>query len=158
MRCLGIARKVCLVAGKADCKTKLSSFDAALMDAGIHDYNLIPVSSILAKGTKIVEGFGEKIEKGSFVPAVLSACHSNKKGEGVIAVIGAAMLKSGIGFVVELSESNATVERIKERINNKFELIAKARKTEIDGEIHFAVAEHTVKEYGCAVAAAVYVF
>ncbi len=158
MDCFGVARKVCLVSGKADCKTRISSFDAALMGAGIHDYNLIPVSSILAKGTEIVEGFNEDVEKGSFVPCVITYIHSDKEGQKTVSVLGAAMLKTGIGFVAELSEKNSSVEELKQRIERKFELIAKARNTELDGKIHFTSAEHIVKEWGCTVAAAVYVF
>ena len=158
MNCLGIAKRVCLVSGDAECETKLSAFDKALIKAGIHDYNLIPVSSILAEDTKISHNFEGKIEKGSFVPCVLTSLHSNQKGDRLVSIIGCAKSVAGIGFVAELSEKNVLVSVLKERIRHKLWLFAKARKTRLEGKIHFTTATHTTKKCGCTIAAAIYVF
>lgn len=44
---------IVVTAGVAECPTALSAFDAALMDAGIANYNLIYLSSVIPGGSVI---------------------------------------------------------------------------------------------------------
>lgn len=50
-----IIMKVSITSGKSEGPTKLNAFDNALLDAGIGNVNLIPVSSIIPASAKIVE-------------------------------------------------------------------------------------------------------
>ena len=56
--------KVSITSGKSEGPTKLNAFDNALLDAGIGNVNLIPVSSIIPASAKIVE-----------LPPILSLIH-----------------------------------------------------------------------------------
>jgi arginine decarboxylase len=47
--------KLHLVSGTGRGSTTLSAFDAALHDCGVHNYNLIPLSSVIPPGTTVVE-------------------------------------------------------------------------------------------------------
>ncbi|MCX6801242.1 MAG: hypothetical protein NTZ73_03570 [Candidatus Diapherotrites archaeon] len=58
MNCLGISNKIAIVSGCGESDiSELNAFDNALINAGIHDCNLIPVSSIISKNTKIIKKF-----------------------------------------------------------------------------------------------------
>ena len=112
----------------------------------------------MAKDTQIVQGMDEEIEKGSFVPCVLTRIDSSTKGEQLISGISMAKCDNGIGFFVELSDKNTSPEELKELLNNKLELMAKARKCHIVGKPQYAISEHEVQVNGCTTAAAVYIF
>ena len=96
------AMKIQIVAGKGHGKTNLSAFDAALKDAGIHNYNLIYLSSIIPPDTTVIkkrtyeapkEEFGDRLyvvkaeqrlaETGKAIAAGLGWCHIEKDGRGV---------------------------------------------------------------------------
>jgi len=42
-----------IVWGKSEGKTLISSFDKALIEAGIHNFNLIPLSSVIPQGATV---------------------------------------------------------------------------------------------------------
>ncbi|MFB6281454.1 MAG: pyruvoyl-dependent arginine decarboxylase [Haloferacaceae archaeon] len=45
---------IVVVAGVGDGATELGAFDAALADAGLHNYNLVPLSSVVPPGRPVV--------------------------------------------------------------------------------------------------------
>ena len=55
-----------LTAGSGEASRELNAFDAALLDAGVGDTNLIKMSSILPPGVKEIQRI--PLQKGSFVP------------------------------------------------------------------------------------------
>ena len=55
-----------LTAGRGEASTELNAFDAALLDAGVGDTNLIKMSSILPPGALEIEIL--PLKKGSFIP------------------------------------------------------------------------------------------
>ncbi len=154
--CLGIAKKVAIVSGAAEGSTELNAFDNALIKAGIHDYNLIKVSSILAKGTKIQKFSGE-IEKGSFVPCVLAKIYG-KKGEKIIAGIATGFSEEGLGFVVEHTEINSDKKAVEQILLKKLKEMGKSRNVILKKEIKIKIIEHISKKKSIALVALVYIF
>jgi arginine decarboxylase len=84
--------KIDIVWGKSEGKTLLSAFDKALNKAGIHNFNLIPLSSVIPKNS-IVEEVGKAYlskEIGDIL-YVVSASFSSRKPNAVIS--------AGLGWV-----------------------------------------------------------
>ena len=155
-------------------QTKLGSFERALRDAKIHAYNLVPVSSIIPPGAKIVtreEGLKELVP-GQIVFVVLSRISSNTMGQKIVAAIGLAKEKGNTvhGYISEYSAYDIKPEEAKKNAEYlAVEMLAtlKGRDTwDIKDELpHFdnfeirsVVATTTVEsneEWATAVAAAV---
>ena len=155
--CLGISKHVVLVAGAAEGRTKLNSFDNALIKAGINDYNLIKVSSILAKGTKIEKiKIINQVEKSSFVPCVLAKVYG-KKGEKISAGIGVSLSKQGIGFVAEESGKNISKKKLLMSLNRKLKEMANKRGTKLTKNTCVLIS-YTCKVPSRAIAGLVYIF
>jgi len=102
--------KVSITSGKSEGPTRLNAFDNALLDAGIGDVNLIPVSSILPRDTEIVEL--PHIDEGKMVNCVLSCVHSSKPGDIITAVVAVATSEE-FGCVVEHSAINQEPDKVK---------------------------------------------
>jgi arginine decarboxylase len=154
MNCLGLAKKIAIVSGFGESnQSKLNAFDNALIDAGIHDCNLIKVSSILAKETKIIDKF--TIEKGSFVPCVMSPAYSNQN-ETTFSGIAVGFNEQKYGFVVEGQGSNS--KELEKDLNYKLDEMASSRKLRIVKRKTLITGEKTSKKHGCCVTAVVYLF
>ena len=88
-----IPRKFFLTSGVGVHKDQLSSFEAALRDAGLAPFNLVSVSSILPPGCKKVtwqKGLKE-LSPGEIVFVVLARNHTNEPNRLVAASIGCAI-------------------------------------------------------------------
>lgn len=144
--------KVSITSGKSEGPTRLNAFDNALLDAGIGDVNLIPVSSILPKGTRIVEL--PHISEGKMVNCVLSCVYSDQPGDVITAVLAVAT-SDEFGCVVEHSGVNKKLEDVREEAKVMVKYMMQVRGLEIR-EILIEDESHKVKERGCAVAAVVY--
>jgi arginine decarboxylase len=93
-----------VVGGKGDGPTALSSYDAALASVNLHDYNLVRVSSVVPRGTRI-EAIDTAPDLG---PAghrltVVEARSTLAPGEAgpACAAIGWALPRGGPGVVYE---------------------------------------------------------
>ncbi|MCS6843559.1 MAG: arginine decarboxylase, pyruvoyl-dependent [Caldilineales bacterium] len=87
-----IPRKIFLTRGVGIHKEKLSSFELALRDAGIAEFNLVRVSSIFPPNCKIVtreEGM-KLLQPGEIVFAVIAEMATNEPGRRIAAAIGVA--------------------------------------------------------------------
>jgi arginine decarboxylase len=148
---LVVPRTIHLAHGAAEGLTPLNAFDNALAEAGIHDLNLIRVSSIVPEGA----GFGElpPLPVGTVVPAVYSKVTSNVPGEVIAACIGAGIGSKG-GVLMEYQHAGPADDA--ERVTQAMvEEGFRRRGWELD-RVLFATAEHKVDRLGCAVAAAVF--
>src|SRR5687767_14258300 len=87
-----------LARGSAEGRTALNAFDNALLNAGIHNLNLMRVSSIVPKDAS----FGElpKLPVGTLAPVVYSEITSNVPGEVISACVGAGVGELG-GVLME---------------------------------------------------------
>ncbi|MFQ6051474.1 MAG: pyruvoyl-dependent arginine decarboxylase [Candidatus Hydrothermarchaeota archaeon] len=150
---LSLPKKATLVSGSAEGATKLNALDNALIDAGIGDFNLIKVSSILPKGTVIVDL--PKIEAGTLVPCVLAKRISDTRGQKISASIVVALSENGMGVIAENSgagiSKGESYEKALEAARNM--LMRRGLKLK---EIRHVSREHTVENIGAVVAALVF--
>ena len=144
--------KVSITSGKSEGPSRLNAFDNALLDAGIGDVNLIPVSSILPADTKIVEL--PSIKEGKMVNCVLACTHSDQPGDLISAAIAVAT-SDDFGCVVEHSGVNQDPEKIKKEAESMVRYMMQVRGLDIR-EIIIADESHKVKKEAVVVAAVVY--
>lgn len=154
MKCLGISKKIAVVSGFGESEiSKVNAFDNALIDAGIHDCNLIKVSSILAKNTKTINKF--KIEKGSFVPCVLSIAYTEPELNKVTG-IGIGINNEKYGYVMEAQGTNE--KEITLELDKKLQEMANNRKQTIIKKQILIKKGKTSKKYGCVITGVIYLF
>ena len=91
-----IPKKVFFVKGKGYHKSKLGSFEQALRDAGIAQFNLVEVSSILPPDcVEITKEDGvSQLQPGQIVYTVLSRISSNENNQLISTSIGVAQPKN----------------------------------------------------------------
>lgn len=109
---------IILTTGKGTGKTLLSAFDEALKDAGVFNYNLITLSSVIPPGVKIVkrkyqtppEEYGHK----------LYIVKSDIRSQNIDYYIGAALgwyqLDNGQGVFVEHESEAKFLDVVKETL------------------------------------------
>src|SRR3989344_5396991 len=146
-----------VTSGKGEGLTELAAFDAALQDAGISNYILIYLSSI------IPPGFEAKVEKptpndkefGHRLYVVMAQESTDKKRSEAWAGLGWVMQESGRGglFVEHHGKSESEVVKlITDSLNSM-----KSHRKEKYGEIKYEVAGIECKDKPvCALVAAVY--
>ena len=84
-----------LTKGVGISKEKLTSFEMSLRDAGIAEYNIVKVSSIMPPQCKIIskkEGL-KMLSAGQIIFVVLSECSTNEPGRKVTSSVGFALPK-----------------------------------------------------------------
>jgi len=113
-----LPKKYFVVSGKGLSKvSSLNAYDRALLDAGIGNYNLVPVSSIIPPGAEEIEPV--ELPPGSIVFVVMAKA----EGEGGTISAGVAWYNSReeeCGFVVE-AHGNADVEEIGRKLKSMIE-------------------------------------
>ncbi len=148
-----LPKKATLVSGSAEGATRLNALDNALLNAGIGDFNLIKVSSILPKDAVIVDL--PKIEAGTLMPCVLAKKISDIPGQRISASIVVALSEDNIGVITENSETDISKEesymRSLEAARNM--LVERGLKLK---ETEYVSREHIVENIGAVVAALVF--
>lgn len=140
-----------LVKGTGEGITTLNAFDRALLEAGIGDFNLIKVSSIIPPEARKVNL--PSIPKGALVPTVYSKISSSMTGEVISACVGAGISKEGMGLLYEFSHKGSA-EVAEKIVKNMVRDGFKMRGLTLN-DYHVVSAEHKVKKIGCAVCGAV---
>lgn len=134
--------------------SRINAFDRALLDAGLGDVNLIPVSSVLPAGIKRVYTLDLKI--GTFIPCVLSIAY----GEDTVLTSGIAFgFKEGNegGYVVEHSLISPDQDDFELKLKERLKQIGDDRSLELhDIETLSTSLEVESGSYGCAIAILVY--
>jgi len=99
-----VKQKIIVVGGAGEGSTPLSAFDAALLNVGIGNLNLVMLSSIIPKDTEVLvrERYDLSHEVGQIQPVVLSHTESNETGQEISAGLGWALAKEG-GVFIEIS-------------------------------------------------------
>ncbi len=95
--------KFFICAGKGRAGTLLTSFDAALLDAGVGNYNLLKVSSILPEGFEEVGRVD--LPEGSLLPIAYGAVSDFEDGKRITAAIAVGIPDRGVGVIMEYSGS-----------------------------------------------------
>lgn len=92
-----------VVSGKGSSQYSLVAFDNALIDAGISDYNLLRVSSILPPNCRCTVKLD--VPKGAPLLVAYGTITSNEKGMTIASAVSVALPvdKSEIGVIMEYS-------------------------------------------------------
>lgn len=150
-----------IVSGKAEDEVShLNSFDKALMDAGIAEQNIIPVSSILAENPIEKKELPE-IPVGEMIHVVM-AREDGIKGEtissGLICALGINHNRNDVyhGIIAE-AHGKVSEEKLKIELEEKIEQMAKIRKFEIQStQMKITSIENITKKCACTLAVLVY--
>lgn len=108
-------KQVFFTKGSGTHKDELRSFELALRDAGIEKQNLVPVSSIMPPGCKIIsktQGL-QKLNDGEITFTVISRCASNEPRRLIVASVGCALPvdKKGYGYLSEFHAYGMTEKK-----------------------------------------------
>lgn len=139
-----------LTAGAGEGGTLLNAFDAALLDAGIGNLNLLRVSSILPPGA-VYRG-GLSIPPGSLLPVAYGTIASDTPGDRIAAAV--AMGRSTpeeFGVIMECS-GHCSREEIEERIRAMVAEGFAVRGLPLT-EVRVAAIEWRVQKIGAVIAA-----
>jgi len=141
-----------IVWGKSEGKTLISSFDKALFKAGIHNFNLIYLSSVIPQEAVVREVGTYKSDRkiGDILHVVISTIGSNTAG----VQISAGKTEEG-GLLFE-SSGQFSPEECREEIKKGLTEMMSARGWH--GEIKMKVISHNIKKMANITVAAVYDF
>jgi arginine decarboxylase len=137
--------------------TPLAAFDAALLDAGVANYNLICLSSVIPPGSRIERGPWRTPPEhwGQRLYCVLSQLREDRPGHTAHAGIGWVRdASTGAGLFVELHDA----DRHRLDADLRTTLVSMQRSRGIDcGAVHTEVASATcIAQPVCALVIAVY--
>lgn len=143
-----------VVSGKGSGKTQLSAFDAALKDAGVYNYNLIALSSIIPPGS-VIEKVGSyqtpDKEYGHKLYVIMSDIRSTEKGKAMAAGIGWFQREDGDhrGMFVEHSSEGIDEEdarsKVERDIKDSLSDLCLFRGMEFDeSKVNFQITTNTV--------------
>lgn len=111
--------KIQIVTAVGEGSTSLASFDCALQNAGVSNYNLIPLSSVIPPNStiEVVEKYVTPEEDfGKRLYVVKAEQRSEKVGECIGAGIGWYQLEDGRGFFVEHEIKGTSIEQVKKQL------------------------------------------
>lgn len=148
--------KIEIVWGKSEGKTLISAFDKALIQAGIHNFNLIPLSSVIPPRAIVYEvsSYGSCQRTGDILYVVISSFGSNKPNAQITAGLGWVQAEEG-GLFFE-SKGECSPKECEEEIRKGLGDMMSSR--DWNGEIKMKVITHKVKEIANVTVAAVYDF
>lgn len=110
-----LAKQCCISKGVGKSKNGLPSFDRALLDAGVGNYNLVRLSSILPASHEWVPvaEISRHIREGSLLPTAYSTITSDVLGETIVSTIGVGLPAdiNNVGVIMEYSTKNVTEEQ-----------------------------------------------
>lgn len=144
-----------VVSGTGEGRTSLGAFDAALGAAGIGDYNLVSLSSVVPPGADVVrrDAHGGEFGVGSLVPVVLAEAVSDVPDAGLAAGLGWASAEEGGVFMEATASSRQECEAV---LSDRLADVRGNRDWNWRGDVAKEVCEHTVVDTGAVVVAAVY--
>lgn len=146
--------KIDIVWGKDEGKTVLSAFDKALLKAGIHNFNLISLSSVIPLNSVVKEigVYRSSNEIGKIQYVVIASYGSKKSNITISAGLGWVQTEQG-GLFIE-SKGEFSQEECEEEITVGLREMLAARGWR--GEIKMKVISHRVREIANVTVAAVY--
>ncbi|MFX0117517.1 MAG: pyruvoyl-dependent arginine decarboxylase [Candidatus Hodarchaeota archaeon] len=141
-------RVISIVKASGIGSTSKSSFDAALLSANIHNFNLIPLSSVIPPDIEVIrrERFHRVPLPGSMQPVVMACITSSEPGERISAGVGWKLAREG-GIFVEVARREPESVMMKELAAGVRE-IAEHRDWEWLSDPKYETAEVTVPANG----------
>ena len=153
-----LPNKIILASGVGFGTTEITAFDNALLKAGVGNYNLIKVSSIIPPNSQY-EGNNLKLlnEKpiGSLLPAVYTYTYSRRENQPILSAImcGFPKDKNNNGVIFKYS-GNSNPDEAKFILNQMLDEASKNRNTSyISREFIFAYSKNS-NIYTCSLAVA----
>lgn len=142
-----------LVAGCAEGPTPLNSFDAALLDAGVGDTNIVKMTSILPPHCDRIEP--TRLPYGALVPVAYAAITGDLPGEVLAAAVAIAIPKDADrpGLIMEYS-ARGHQEEAEQIVRNMARQGLEHRGLELD-RIESIATQHRVSRIGSAFAGVV---
>lgn len=145
--------KFFLVKGEGEASFSLTAFDAALLDSGVGNTNLVKVSSILPPACEEITPI--PLPLGALVPVAYASITSDKSGELISAAVAVAIPenRSKPGLIMEVSgkEPSSEVEkRAREMVKEGMAL----RKEPVSRILSVSI-EHRVNKVGAVFAGVV---
>ncbi|MEW6114246.1 MAG: arginine decarboxylase, pyruvoyl-dependent [Thermodesulfobacteriota bacterium] len=149
-----LPRRFFLTCGKGDASTGLTSFDAALLNAGIGDTNLIRMSSILPPAAEQVDRYA--FPKGSFVPLAYGERSSSEPGTVISAAVAVGIPEDPLaaGVIMEhscIGELEPCEKHAQDMVRESMELLRGLKIKEIKS----IAVSHRVQRVGTVFAAVV---
>lgn len=110
-----------ITTGKGHGKTLISAFDAALKNAGVYNYNIIKLSSIIPPSSviKIKKYKANHLSYGDKLYVVKAEYRSRESGKYIGAAIGWYQLADGRGVFVEHEEIGETKEAVESNLRQE---------------------------------------
>lgn len=157
--------KIQIITSKGEGSTLLSAFDHALQNAGVSNYNIIVLSSIIPPQSELIridkyvtppEEFGYRLY------VVRAEQRSDKIGSAIAAGIGWYQLDDNRGFFVEHETESQSEEEVRyvvqHRIHSSLRDMCKYRKIEFDEtKVNVALSSASVTNHpACVLAIAIY--
>lgn len=136
--------------------TELSAFDNALWNAGVANYNLIKLSSIIPPASRIILKKPEQNpdEYGRRLYVVMSEQRASKKGQVACAGVGWYILEDGRGVFVE--HHGTSVKKVESEIKKSLQDLADQRGIKgVQFNMKISSAKCTSKPV-CAIVCAIY--
>lgn len=146
-----VPSKFTLVVGSGEGTTPLNAFDAALLDAGIGNLNLIRVSSILPPDARFFPQL--QISPGTLTPTAYGYLTSSKPGDVIAAAIGVGITSDTYGVIMEY-EGFCTKEDAEFHVAAMVEEGFEMRNLALKERLVLGI-DHRVEECGSVLAAAV---
>jgi len=148
--------RIDIVWGKSEGKTRLSAFDGALVKAGIHNFNLIPLSSVIPPQSVVHEiGRYESSHRiGEILYVVIATFGSQKSNALISAGLGWVQTQEG-GLLIE-SKGEFSREECEEEIRTGLTEMMEARGW--SGDMKMRIISHRVRYMGNVIVAAVFNF
>ncbi len=158
-----LPQKIVLTKGIGQGSTSLNAFDSALLNAGVGNFNLVRVSSIVPPNSKIINLNTDSEDVlpavGSIIPTVYSYLISNRPGEKISVVLGIALPKNEKknGLIFEYS-CRGSFGQAKRNCRQMIKEAAELRKMKI--KKNFFVGNECIvgERYCCVIALALMLF
>ncbi|MGB7450172.1 MAG: pyruvoyl-dependent arginine decarboxylase [Ornithinimicrobium sp.] len=141
--------------GRGEGQTLLSAFDGALQQAGVADFNLVTLSSVIPPSGRVVRGQGRLAGgHGDRLLCVQAVAYADHPGEHAWAGVGWVTDSSGKGLFVE--HTGGSRETVEEQIRLSLaDMVERRGDSYGDREIALATA-HCVDRPVCAIALAAF--
>lgn len=111
-----------VICGTGTGETTLSAFDAALKNSGIHNFNLIVLSSVIPPHSEVVRvdrRILKNDEWGNRLYVVKADVRSEIVGDYIAAGLGWYQLEDGRGMFVEHSGTSDSEEEVETKVKNR---------------------------------------
>lgn len=144
-----LATKYAIKTGAGISDKYLPSFDKALLEAGVGNYNLVRLSSILPAGCERVDDVD--LPEGSLLPTAYSTISSNHIGDALVSAIGVGIPKNRncVGVIMEYSAIEQTVREVLDTLEGMIREAFEVRGWELDhieSAYSWAVVERSGEE------------